>query len=158
MMTRSEFQTTNTELRQKRLDLVELDEVIRLKEKEREAWESAQMLDICGLLNPENGKPLHSNPERRDAELAIRQTASPDWTTMDELLASYRCQAARLKADINYLDNDIRWGLSHAADEVNALLGEIAARVEMATNEAAATAVKHLMAEIAAGYADASSD
>jgi hypothetical protein len=111
-MTREEFQQTNEELRAKRLELVEIEEEIRLKEKELLSWEQTQMADICDAKDEETGKPVFSNPEKRNAELAIRQTSSRDWAELDEALSSFRRQAAKLKIDVSFLSNDIQYGIA----------------------------------------------
>lgn len=111
-MTREEFQQTNEELKAKRLELVEIEEEIRLKEKELLSWEQNQMADICDTLDTETGKPQFSNAEKRNAELAIRQTSSRDWAELDEALASFRRQAAKLKIDVSFLSNDIQYGIA----------------------------------------------
>lgn len=148
-MTRAEFQQTNQELRDKRLELVDIEKAIRLKVKELLSWEQTQMADICEAKDSETGKPIFSNPEKRNAELAIRQTSSADWAEMDESAASLRRQAAKLKIDVSFLSNDIQYGINHAADEVNDMLRNIAATVDKAVNVAAFNAVKHLVADFA---------
>ena len=111
-MTREEFQQTNQELRAKRLELVDIEEQIRLKEKELLSWEQNQMADICAAIDSDTGKPKFSNAEKRASELVMRQTGSGDWAEIDEALSSLRRQAAKLKIDVSFLSNDIQYGIA----------------------------------------------
>ena len=150
-MNREEFQITNAQLRDARLQLIDCDEQIRLKEKEHEAISAEMMSQICSTIDETTGKPLYSNAEKRDAELAIRQTNSKDWTSTDEQLAAFQKTSAMMRVQASFLDNDIKWGINHAADEVNAQLASIETRVEEATNHAAYTALRQLFAQITIG-------
>lgn len=147
-MTRAEFQQTNQDLRAKRLELVDIEEQIRLKEKELLAWEQNQMADICAAIDSDTGKPKFSNAEKRAAELAMRQTSSADWAEMDEAAASLRRQAAKLKIDVSFLNNDIQYGINHAADEITEQLAKISAQIETVSSTAAYNAVRHVMADL----------
>lgn len=147
-MTRAEFQKTNQELRDKRLELVDIEEAIRLKDKELLSWEQNQMANICDAKDEESGKPVFSNAEKRAAELAIRQTSSSDWAEMDEAAASLRRQAAKLKIDVSFLSNDIQYGINHAADEITEQLNKISAQIETVSSAAAYNAVRHVMADL----------
>lgn len=147
-MTRAEFQQTNQELRAKRLELIDIEEAVRLKDKELLSWEQNQMADICAAIDSDTGKPQFSNAEKRNAELAIRQTSSRDWAELDEALASFRRQAAKLKIDVSFLSNDIQYGINHAADEITDQLNTISAQIETVSSAAAYNAVRHVMADL----------
>lgn len=146
-MTRAEFQQTNQELKSKRLELVDIEEQIRLKEKELLAWEQNQMADICAAIDSDTGKPKFSNAEKRTAELAMRQTSSADWAEMDEAAASLRRQAAKLKIDVSFLNNDIQYGINHAADEITEQMIKISDQIETVSS-AAYNAVRYVMADL----------
>lgn len=147
-MNRDEFKTTNAQLRDLRFQLIDCDEQIRLKEKEQLAFNSEMMSDICSTIDEATGKPLFSNAEKRDAELAIRQTNSRLWAECDEQLSDYRLRAAQLRANISFFDNDIKYGINHAADEINDQLGILTAAAEQASTNAAFHAVRHLLAQL----------
>lgn len=147
-MNRAEFQQTNIELKSKRLDLVDLDELIRLKEKELLGWEQNQMADICDTLDKEASKPKFSNAERRAAELAIRQTNSGDWAEIDEELSSLKRLAAKLMIDSSFLNNDIQYGINHAANEIEEHLQKISEQLEVVSSAAAYQAVRRVMADL----------
>ena len=147
-MTREEFQQTNEELKAKRLELVDIEEQIRLKEKELLSWEQNQMADICAAIDSDTGKPQFSNAEKRNAELAIRQTSSRDWAELDEALASFRRQAAKIKIDSSFLNNDIQYGINHASNEIEEHLQQISAQIETVSSAAAYNAVRRVMADL----------
>ena len=153
-MNRTEFQNTNTELLNNRMEIIEINESIRLLSKERDAWESAQMADICAAIDSDTQKPAYSNAEKRGAELAIRQTNSSEWKDIDEQLSALNMKAAGIRAQIDFLNNDIQYGINHAADEINDQMKMIATRVDAAINVAAHNAVKALMADIACATFD----
>ena len=150
-MNREQFQATNKELRTLRLQLIDIEENARLKERELDAISAEFMADICEAMDEATGKPKFSNAEKRDAELAIRQTLSHGWTDTNQELAALKCQGAKTRVEIQYLDNDIKWGIGHAADEVNAQLASIEAKVEEATGHAAYAALRQLIAQISIG-------
>jgi len=147
-MQRSEFQEINQSLLNERMMLIDLEENVRIKEKEILSWEQSQMADICDQQDG-NGKPLYSNAEKRQAELAIRQTNSSDWCQMDEKLSDLRMLVAQTKARIAFKSNDIQYGINHAADEINEQLARIAQTVDKAVSVAAFNAVKILMTDFA---------
>lgn len=150
-MNREQFQATNKELRALRLHLIDIEEDVRLKEHELDAISAEFMADICETMDEATSKPKFSNAEKRDAELAIRQTASKSWTTADLDLSAFKNKAAKTRVEIQFLDNDIKWGIGHAADEINEQLVTIAARVDEATNHAAYAALRQLFAQITIG-------
>ena len=147
-MTREEFQQINGDLKAKRLELVDIEEQIRLKEKELLSWEQNQMADICDTLDTETGKPKFSNAEKRAAELAMRQTGSGDWAEIDEALSSLRRQAAKIKIDSSFLNNDIQYGINHASNEIEEHLQQISAQIETVSSAAAYNAVRRVMADL----------
>jgi hypothetical protein len=148
---REQFQATNKELRSLRLHLIDIEEDARLKEHELESISAEFMADICETMDEATGKAKFSNAEKRDAELAIRQTSSMSWICNDQELTVLKSKAAKTRVDIQFFDNDIKWGIGHAADEVNAQLASIEARVEEATNHAAYAALRQLFANISIG-------
>lgn len=147
-MTRSEFQQTNQELRAKRLELIDIEEAVRLLDKKLLSWEQNQMADICAAIDSDTGKPQFSNAEKRQSELAMRQTSSSDWAAMDEAAASLRRQAATLKVDVSFMSNDIQYGINHAADEITDQLNTISAQIETVSSAAAYNAVRHVMSDL----------
>lgn len=143
-MTREQFNTTNLELRNKRLELIEAEEATRLKEKELEALSSNFMSDIASALDPETSKPMYGNAEKRAAELAIRQTNSADWTQTDEELSALRRQVATLRVDISFLSNDIQYGINHVSDEIESHIININNRLGSTIDLAVYTALKEI--------------
>jgi len=154
-MNREQFQATNKELRSLRLHLIDIEEDARLKEHELDAISAEFMADICETMDEATGKPKFSNAEKRDAELAIRQTSSKSWTSTDQELSALKNQGAKTRVEIQYLDNDIKWGIGHAADEINEQLATIAAKVEEVTTQAAMMAVRHFFQELLTGETNA---
>lgn len=150
-MNREQFQATNKELRALRLHHIDIEENVRIKERELDAISAEFMADICEAMDEATGKLKFSNAEKRDAELAIRQTASTPWTTADLDFAAFKTQAAKTRVEIQFLDNDIKWGINHAADEINEQLATIAAKVEEATGHATYAALRQLIAQISIG-------
>ena len=157
-MNREQFQATNKELRTLRLHHIDIEENVRIKERELDAISAEFMADICEAMDEATGKPKFSNAEKRDAELAIRQTVSLSWTDTNQELAALKCQGAKTRVEIQYLDNDIKWGIGHAADEINEQLVTIAAKVEEVTTHAAIIAVRQLFQELGNQWAIGETD
>lgn len=149
-MTRQEFTDSNSELLIKQKSRIDLEQQLKsLMDKQRQL--SQQMMsDICSAVDPDNpSKPLYSNDAKRASELTIRQLNSEEYLGYDNLILNCNRNLAELSAEISFLHNNISYALNHAADEVNEMLADFAARVDKVVNVAAYNAVKHILSEIA---------
>ena len=147
-MNREHFDTINLELRQRRHQIIDIDEQTRLKEKEQAALNSEMWSQICSTVDEATGKQLFSNADKRDGELVIRQTNSKAWTKCDEQLSALRVRSAQLRADSYFFDNDVKWAINHAADEINQHMAVLTATLDQAVSVAAFHAVRHLLAQL----------
>jgi hypothetical protein len=163
-MTRDTFVQLNILLRDQRREACELAEEAhaittgKLRDAQRDAedWDARQRAEIAGLTD-DAGKKTFGNDGARAAELLIRQTNSPErqacedaHTTLSNQIDAIHAHQTRLRTEIAFVENDIQWALTHAADEINEQLATLAAHIDQATHNAAAAAVRHMLADLAA--------
>lgn len=115
--TASQFHESNTALLRGRMELIAIEEEIRLLEKQQEVLHNSFMAVVCDVLDPETSKPKFGNAEKRNAEVLIRETNSPEWTKLDEAISKLSRKAAEVRANNSYLDSDVKYALATAFNE-----------------------------------------
>lgn len=107
----------NTELRDTRNSIQTLEALLRAQRREADVWEAQMQADIACAVDDMTGKPLFSNAEKRDAELAIRQSQSSAWQITQQRMDEIEADIARLRTTASYLANDIAFTLTCQDDE-----------------------------------------
>ena len=108
-MTHEEFTKINQELLDLRNDIAEEQVKIHEHKCGIELWDAEEMIAIAEKIDKITNKPVYSNEERRKAEFAMRKAQDNERMKLDEFLVKLNRNLARMKAQEEFLDNEIKW-------------------------------------------------
>jgi len=108
-MTHEEFTKINQELLDLRSKIINTQDEIHEHKLGIELWDAEEIISICDKIDKLTNKPVYGNEERRKAELILRKNASNERQKLDKFLAKLIKELNEMKAQEEFLENDIKW-------------------------------------------------
>jgi hypothetical protein len=110
-MTQEEFTKINQELLDLRNNIAEEQTKIYEHKCGIELWDAEEMIAIAEKVDKVTNKPIYGNEERRKSELVIRKAQDNERVKLDEFLVKLNKNLAMMKAQEEFLDNEIQWNI-----------------------------------------------
>lgn len=109
------FNEANEALRTLRVTIEQQRQVIEETEAALKRIELTMMACIVDAVNPETGKALYSNAEKRDVAMMDARADNTDWQRLNDVLRAAKSHFAELRAECDLRDNWIHYAIARAA-------------------------------------------